>query len=271
MKTRNINTLLNNFKKVTPVVFLLLFMYSCNAPKDIVYFQGTKNLDEVKTAPIVKTTFKPQDIVSIVVSSTDQESAIPFNTSLSAIKSDKDTDVSNNLSPKKSMYLIDADGWIDFPVLGKLKIAGLSTTEVKEMIKNKLKNYLKQPTILVRLENFKITVLGEVRSPGPFVINNERVTLVEAIGLAGDLNINGIRTNITVIREENNKQTIHKVDITSKEVFNSPVYYLKQNDVVYVAPNDAKTKMSRNNNWPRILTSVSSLLGIIISVIVLTR
>lgn len=266
MKTCNINKL-SYFKKILPL--LLLLIYSCNAPKDIVYFQEAKNLEEIKTAPIVKTTFKPQDIVSIVVSSSDQESATPFNTSLSAIKTDKD--VSNNLSPKKSMYLIDTDGWIDFPVLGKLKIAGLSTTEVKEIIKNKLKNYLKQPTILVRLENFKITILGEVRNPGPFVINNERVTLIEAIGLAGDLNINGMRTNITVIREENNKQTIHKVDITSKEIFNSPVYYLKQNDVVYITPNDAKTKMSRNNNWPRILTSFSSLLGIIISVIVLTR
>ncbi len=271
MKTHNMKKLFNKYKKVISTFLIVLLMYSCSAPKDVVYFQDIKNLDEITTSPKINATFKSQDIVSIVVSSADQESAIPFNTTSASIKKTENTSVSNNIDTKKSVYLIDSDGMIDFPVLGKLKIAGLSTSQVREMIKEKLKTYIKQPTISVRLENFKITVLGEVRNPGPFVIDNERVTLIEAIGLAGDLSINGKRTNITVIREDDNKQIIHKIDITTKDIFNSPAYYLKQNDIVYVEPNSSRTKMSRTNNWPRVLTSVGSLLGIIISIIVLTR
>ena len=116
-----------------------------------------------------------------------------------------------------------------------------------------------------------MTILGEVNNPGPFNIANERITLLEAIGLAGDLGIKGKRTNITVIREQDDVQTVHKVDLTSKEIFNSPVYYLAQNDVVYVEPNESQIKTSKNNNWPRILTSVTSVLGIIISVIAITQ
>ena len=134
-----------------------------------------------------------------------------------------------------------------------------------------MKKYIKKPIVSVQLENFKITVLGEVTKPGPITINNEQITLIEAIGLAGDLGIKGKRTNITVIRDNNDKKIVHKVDLTSKNIFSSPVFYLSQNDIIYVEPNTSKTKESRTSNWPQVLTSVGSLLGIIISVIVLTR
>jgi len=160
---------------------------------------------------------------------------------------------------------------IEFPVIGTLKIAGLSNVEVKEMIKGKLKEYINDPIVSVKLENFRVTILGEVSNPGPITIENERITLIEALGLAGDLGIQGRRTNITVIREENNTQIIHKVDLTSKGIFNSPVYYLAQNDIVYVEPNESKVKASKTSNWPLVLTSVTSVLGIVISVIAITQ
>lgn len=264
----NTQTIINTFKKGTYFLFLFLLLFSCNAPKDVVYFQGLKNLEEIKTNTKITTTFKPQDIISILVSSADNESAVSFN---SGITSEEKNNITAQKTVNKPTYLIDTNGMIDFPVLGKLKIAGLSNMQVKELLKQKLKAFIKDPVIAVNLENFKITVLGDVSSPGSFLINNERVTLIEALGLAGDLSITGKRTNITVIREENNKQIIHKLDLTSKDIFKSPVFYLAQNDVVYVTPNKAKINRSRSNNWPRILTSVSSVLGIIISVIVLTR
>lgn len=271
MKTKNIILMFSRLKKIIYAFFLFLLVFSCNAPKDVVYFQGLENLQEVSTSPKSIATYKPQDIISIIVSASDPETAIPFNTVVTSIAENSESLSSNTTSSKTPMYLLDSNGMIAFPVIGELKISGRSSSEVKELIKEKLKKYIKNPIISVQLENFKITVLGEVNNPGPFTIHNEQITLIEAIGLAGDLSIKGKRTNITVIREVDNKQIIHKVDLTSKDVFNSPVYYLAQNDIIYVEPNMSKTKESVTNNWPQVLTSVSSLLGIIISVIVLTR
>lgn len=271
MKTWNIIEEFVEIKRVTCIFLLFLIISSCSVPKDVAYFQGLKNLQEVANGIKIRTIYKPQDIISIVISASDPETVIPFNIVDSSISTDSGLLNNNKASSKTAMYLIDSNGMIAFPVIGELKIAGLSGDEVKKMIKEKLKTYIKDPLVSVQLENFKVTILGEVSNPGSFAIENERITLVEALGLAGDLSIQGMRTNITVIREGNNKQTIYKVDLTSKDVFNSPVFYLAQNDIVYVEPNSVKKKESRSSNWPRVLTSVSSVLGIIISVIVLTR
>lgn len=257
--------------KKTIYIFFLFILISCSAPKNITYFQGLENLQEVTTSPKVIATYKPQDIISIVVSASDPETAIPFNTVETSTTKSTELSTNNATSSKLPMYLLDSDGMISFPVIGELKVSGLTSTGVKDLIKDKLKKYIKNPIVSVQLQNFKITILGEVANPGPFTISNEQITLIEAIGLAGDLSITGKRTNITVLRGENNKQTVYKVDLTSKDVFNSPVYYLAQNDVIYIEPNESKAKTSKSNNWPQVLTSIGSLLGIIISVIVLTR
>lgn len=258
-------------KAIVRISLLLILVSSCTAPKDIAYFQTLENLEEVtrRTKIIVK--YKPQDIISIVVSASDPETAIPFNLGTPSVTSNAGSSITSTASSGVSKYLLDSNGMIEFPVIGTLKVSGLSSAEVKEMIKEKLKTYIKNPIVTVQLENFKVTVMGEVNNPGPYTINNERITIIEALGLAGDLGIQGKRTNITVIREENNKQIIHKVDLTSKDVFNSPVYYLAQNDVVYVEPNTSRTRASKTSNWPRILTSATSVLGIIISLIVISK
>lgn len=258
-------------KKYKPLVYLLLLLtiVSCSAPKDVSYFQGIKNLEEINITNKKETTYKPQDIISIHINAEDAETALPFNTNTNVNTGTEDYPVAG--TSQASKYLIDANGMIEFPVIGSIKVADFTSFEVKELLKQKLKKYIKNPIVSVKLENFTITVLGEVNNPGPVVINNERVTIIEAIGLAKDLNIKGKRENITVIRTEGKKQTAHKVDLTSKDIFNSPVYYLAQNDVVYVEPNTSRKKESRDNQWSRILTSTSSILGIVISIILLTR
>lgn len=250
-------------------ILLILSIMSCSAPKNITYFQGLQNLDEINITNKTETKYKPQDIISILVSAADPESAIPFNSNTTINTSEVES--TNSVSSNASKYLIDTNGIIEFPVIGQLKVAELTNTEVKQLIKKKLKPYIKNPIISVKLENFKVTILGEVKSPGAITIDNEHITLIEAIGLAGDLSILGKRTNITVLRKKGNTQVVYKVDLTSKEIFNSPVYNLMQNDVVYVEPNTSRKKASRDNEWSRILTSTSSILGIIISIILLTR
>lgn len=256
--------------KVIVCTLFLLFIFSCKAPKDVVYFQESENLEQIVSKNKLVTSYKVNDIISIKVTAPDAETALPFNPISTSI-SNGSTTQNTNIDSTRPTYLIDAEGMIEFPVLGELKVTGLTSVQVKSMIKKKLKVYINDPIVSVRLENFKVTILGEVNNPGPFNIANERITLIEAIGLAGDLGIKGKRTNITVIREQDNVQTVHKVDLTSKEIFNSPVYYLAQNDVIYVEPNESQIKTSKNNNWPRVLTSVTSVLGIIISVIAITR
>ncbi len=271
MKNNNKTHVINRQQmKMLFALLLVVLTFSCKAPKDIVYFQESENLEQITSSNRFIATYKPQDIISIKVSAPDVDTAIPFNAGAISLSSENGALTTSNVSSSPA-YLVDANGMIEFPVLGTLTVGGLSSVEVKEMIKEKLKVYINDPIVSVQLENFKITILGEVRNPGPITIANERITLIEALGIAGDLDIQGKRTNITVIREENNTQTIHKVDLTSKEVFNSPVYYLAQNDIVYVEPNASKAKTSKNSNWTRTLTSVTSVLGIIISVIAITR
>lgn len=259
MKKSSISKLFNE------IICLLLFLIimSCGTPKNITYFQGLKNLEEFNLDNVSKIRYKPHDIISILVTASDTETVTAFNNSAVV-------DGTNNIHTPTN-YLVDSNGMIEFPVIGSLKVANLTSTEIKLLIKRKLKTYINNPIIDVKLENFKITVLGEVRNPGQILVNNENITIIEALGLAGDLNINGKRTNIMVIRKVNNKKIVHKVDLTSKDIFNSPVYHLNQNDIVYIEPNKARKKISRDNEWTRILTTTSSILGIIISVILITR
>lgn len=249
---------------------LLGCMFSCTTPKKIVYFQNSTNLESIPSINNISPKYVAGDMLSIKVSAIDNEAARPFNlgeNSSSISNSDTNTETSAN----KSIYILDSEGNIEFPVLGKLAILGLNRVEVQEMIKGKLKSYINKPIVSVLLKNFKITILGEVNSPGSYSIPNERITIIEAIGLARDLNIKGKRENITVIRETDSTKTYHKIDLTSKAFFDSPVYYLAQNDVIYVEPNKAQKKASKNNNFTRVLAAVSSVLSIVLSVIALSR
>lgn len=231
----------------------------------MVYFQGSLNSTENNRSytPILKT----DDILSITIMGLDEEAIKPFNLKFTT------TSQSNGGysagSPTPPGYLIDSDGYIDFPVIGKMKLAGLSRSAAIDTLKKQLSIYLNNPTIILRILNYKVTILGEVRNPGTFNIPNERISLPEALGIAGDLQITGVRKNVLVIRDVDGKKTETRVDLTSKELFSSPVYYLQQNDVVYVEPNRAKINSSVVNTAN--VSLVISVISLFVTMVILIK
>lgn len=247
---------------------LSLFVFSsCVSKSKINYFQSTTSSDSTSVVKNLNYTpvFKADDFLAIDVTSLDAESTKPFI--LDVTTGSNQAPAYNNGIAARSGYLIDGNGDIDFPLLGKIHLAGLNRNEATSLIKTRLSEYIANPVVNIRIQNFKVTVLGDVRNPGSFNIPNERITLPEILGIAGDLNITGIRNNILVIRDVNGVKTEYRVDLTSKEVFNSPVYYLSQNDVVYVEPNRAKRNSSLISSTAGIFISVASLLITTINVL----
>lgn len=233
-----------------------VLLSSCVSSKKMVYFQGNQLLDSIVNTSKYEIKIQTGDLLFINVSTIDYKAALPFNL--------YESGAATTGSPKPLLYLVDVDGEITFPVLGNIKVEGLTIREMSAMLTQKLSEYLKNPIVNIRLKNFKITVLGEVKMPGTYLIANERITLLEAIGLAGDLNIQAKRSKIKLIREQQGKRTLTTFDLTSKDLFNSPYFYLAQNDVVYVEPN--KTKMNSSVVGPNsgiIISSISTLISLI--------
>ncbi len=259
-----------HYNKIFTVAFIITLFFSCKTPLDVAYFQDTKNLEKIPSSNTFSPVFKSDDILSITISAADMDTARPFNLSEgislpSSTLGEGSTPSSG--SGKAPTYLIDAEGNIEFPVLGELKVAGLTRIQLKNLLKAKLKTYINDPIVSVRLQNFKVTVLGEVRRPGTFSISNERLTVVEALGLAGDLTIKGKRQNVIVVRESDSLKTYHKIDLTSKNIFNNQAYYLSQNDIVYVEPNKSQKRRSQTND--NTLGVVFSAVSIVISALTL--
>lgn len=240
----------------------MLFLFACNTKKEIVYFQGAPT--EYAANSSYNPTIKPDDLLSILVMANDEKSTALFNMPLA---------IGNNLyggyaqgAPTPPGYLVDANGSIEFPVIGPIKIAGLTRTEAIQNIKQQLSSYIVNPTISMRILNFRITVLGDVKNPGTFTIPNERITLLESLGVAGDLLITGERENVLVIRDEDGKRKEYRVNLTQESLFASPVFFLQQNDVVYVEPNRAKRNSSLVNasNTGIVISSLSLMLTTLI-------
>lgn len=202
-------------------------MASCANEKDFIYFQSGALKDSTISQFIP--TLKRNDVLTISVSSLEPEASKPFNISTSGTG---------------STYMIDEEGNIDFPVLGLIKLAGLTKTEATLLLVERIKSYVKNPIVTIRITNFKVTVLGDVARPGLIPVPNERITILEALGQAGDLQLTGNRSNVTVISENKGIRRETKVDLRTREVFKSPVYYLNQNDVVYVQMSKLKIKQT---------------------------
>ena len=232
-------------------VIFSLSLASCVSKKDVVYFQNAKDFETLVDTDTFTPKFKVNDIVSIFVSTFDMEAVEPFNLAKGG------SDISN---PQFIDYLVNIDGNIDYPVLGKIKFLGLSMQEAQDLLKDKLALYLKDPIVNIRILNFRISVLGEVRSPGRYDVSGERITVLEALAMAGDLNIKGHRENVLVIRDFNGSKTYTRVDLTNKELFNSPVYYLTQNDVVYVEPNNSAVSSASGDTRIGTIISITSFL-----------
>lgn len=223
----------------------LLIATSCGTPKNVAYFQDlNNNPDTVITLQNRVITVKPTDKIYIGVKSKDQQISQLFNLTGSNSSS------SSNVSKDAYYYTVDSKGNIDFPVLGTVHVANLSREQVAEKIKKALidASLVKNPVVTVGLSNLHYSVMGEVNHPGQFAIEDEKVTILDAISNAGDLTITGVRDDVMVLRQENGHQKIYKINLCSgKDVFSSPVYYLQQNDVVYVSPNDTKKRTSTVN------------------------
>ena len=242
----------NLIVKALKVALICVFLSSCVTKKEVVYFQNAKDFETIVDTDTFAPKLKVNDIITVFVSTFDLEAVRPFNLFIEG---------GVNGQPRLIDYLIDIDGNIDYPVLGKIKLLGLTVQEAQELFKKKLEDgYLKDPIVNVRILNFRISVLGEVRSPGMQAVSGERITILEAIALAGDLTIKGKRENILVIRDFNGTKTYTRVDLTNKELFDSPVYYLTQNDVVYVEPNNSARSSASGDTRIGTIISISSFL-----------
>lgn len=229
-----------------------LFLTSCASKKDVVYFQNSGSFETLVDRNSFTPKFKVDDLVSIHVSTLNPEASAPFNLFRGRQE--------GGFAAEQVDYLIDKDGQIDFPVIGKVTIGGLSPEEARQLLTVELTEYIRDPIINIRLKNFTVTVLGEVRNPGTFPVNGARITILEALGFAGDLNIKGQRENIMVIRDFDGTKVYSRIDLTKKEALSSPVYYLTQNDIVYVEPNESAVQSSQLDNRATILVSILSTL-----------
>lgn len=250
--------------KIIKVLCFLFLLTSCVSKKNIIYFQND-DIDQSKVSNSYKTFIKPDDLLQITITALDVEAVRPFN--LSAVTYSTTSNSAIGIAQQQS-YLVDTNGEIEFPVLGKVKVGGLTRAETIQFLKKKLSpDYIIDPNINIRIANYKISVLGDVQKPGNYIVPNERITILEAIGLAGDLNLSARRSNILVQREQNGMKIQYKVDLLSKKIFNSPVYYLQQNDVVYVEPNYAKIQSASANSNTSLFISITGLFITIVSLL----
>jgi polysaccharide export outer membrane protein len=239
------------FLRLMILFFLAGILTSCVPRERIVYFQG--NLDAVSEVEQYSAKIQPDDLLEINVYGRNMEATRIFNQE-------------SNLGGSQT-YLVDEEGNIEFPVLGKVKVGGLTRMEAIQYLKGMLSREIVDPGVSLLIKNFRITVLGEVSSPGTYPLENEKITILEALGMAGDLTINGVRENVLVVREEGGERNYYRVDLTKSEVFNSPVYYLAQNDVVYVEPN--QNKINTSSNTIRNVSFGISLASFLITIVTL--
>ncbi len=265
------HSLPKNLIKISFLFFIFDSISSCTPIKNIAYFEDLTDTSKIYSQEITatyKVVLQPDDLIGINVSSNNPEATAIFNgggsvtqipqTSLPVTGSN-----SNVTNQTSSTYLIDKQGTIDFPVLGNLIASDLTVAQLKDSLKMKLNKYLQDPIVNVRLLNYKITVLGEVTRPATYTIPSERITIVDAIGMAGDLTIYGKRENVLLVREENGQRKFIRLNLNSSDLFKSPYYYLKQNDIIYIEPNKAKVD-TLNANTFRTITVIASVLSVLI-------
>lgn len=247
------------YLKVFAILSTSCFLFNCVSSNKINYFEKNNSINLNEMLLDYEPTLQKGDILTINVSAIENEAALPFNLF--------EAPNSPNLIPLP--YIVNAEGEINFPVLGKIKVINLTTKELTENLTERLSPYLKMPIVNIRITNFQVTVLGEVKTPGRFFILNERISILDALGLAGDLTIYGDRQNITLVREKDGKRNFQKIDLTDKNLFNAPYFYLSQNDALYVASN--KTKVNSSSVGPNTSVVISSISILVTLIAILVR
>jgi polysaccharide export outer membrane protein len=240
-------------------ISILFFGSSCTTSKQIAYFENVADTS-FAGRPAKELVIQPNDILSITISSLNKEASEIFNTVNNAVSAPN--------QPLVGGYLVSTEGNIQLPVLGTIKAAGLTKAQLKDVITNSIldKKLLIDPLVSIRQINFRVTVLGEVGHPATIPVPSEKISMLEAIGLAGDLTIFGKRENVLLIREESNgKKQLRRVNLASKNFFLSPYYYLQPNDVIYVEPSRAKiSSASLTKQWVPVIISSISIISLLI-------
>ena len=261
-------------KRLLLLLALSLLVASCTSYKNVPYLQNPEAVNDFEEVlPLYDAKIMPKDLLSITVNTTDPKAATPFNLTVQTPINAALTNISTTTQPTMQQYLVNNKGEIDFPVIGRLEVGGLTKNEAEDLIRERLKPYLKEsPIVTVRMSNYKISVLGEVARPGSFTIGNEKVNVLEALAMAGDMTVYGVRSEVAVTREVDGVRTIEYLDLTSKDLFNSPAFYIQQNDVIYVKPNKYKAQageISQNRNF--YLSLVGTAISVATLIITLTK
>ena len=240
--------------KIYFYILIIITLNSCGLKKDVVYFKNSETIDlELnQNSPILR----KDDFISITVLGGDDNTLKLVNPT----QTQGGARTYTSGTPSAIGYLIDEKGEINFPLIGKIKLEGLSRNQAINLIEEKLGSLINTPVVTLQIQNFRVTILGEIKTPGTYTVPNEKINILELIGIAGDLTIYGVRKNILVLREENGRKKEYRIDITKSDFINSPVYNLQQNDIVYVAPNQSKINSSRVSATAGIFVSVATLI-----------
>ena len=254
------------------IILLCCTMISCNTSKKVVYMQDVDEGVNKETTVNHGIFIQPKDILSIIVTSKYPELSTQYNLPLQSYIAGSSSETSSSYMQRLLGYHVDMEGYIEFPSLGKLKVSGMTRDQLSKMVTQQLRDggLVKDAIVTTDFMNFKISVLGEVRNPGIFEISDDKITILEALGKAGDLTIYGRRDNVLVIREKNGSISYNRIDLRSETLFSSSVYYLQQNDVVYVTPNQtfsARSRINENkslNVWISVASFLTSIAILVI-------
>lgn len=235
---------------------------ACSTSKNIAYLQNSDSIESVAPQFLYDARIMPKDILTITVSTANPEAAVPFNLTVPTPYTQNSR--SSYTQPALQTYLVDNNGNIDFPILGMLHVGGLTKALCEKMIHDKIAPYMNKnenPIVTVRMSNYKISVLGEVARSGMFTVSNEKINILEALALAGDMTIYGVRDRVKLIREDaKGKKEIHTINLNDANLIKSPYYYLQQNDIVYVEPNKVKSQNSSVGSMTTLWFSATSIL-----------
>ncbi len=260
---------MKNFLKLAAFAALML-LTSCSAPKNVAYMWNSDDVNISNEAFLYDAQIMPKDILTITVNTVNPDAAAPFN--LTVPTSFNNQSRSTYSQPILQTYLVDNAGDIDYPILGKLHVGGLTKNQCEKLIHDKILPYLnanENPVVTVRMSNYKISVLGEVARPGMFTVGNEKINIFEALAQAGDLTIYGVRDRVKLIREDAaGHKTVHTLNLNDVALITSPYYYLQQNDIVYVEPNKVKSQNSTIGQATTLWISATSILVSIAALVV---
>ena len=256
-------------KKLVWMMALPLLLAGCTSYRNVPYLQNPEVVNNLTDKlPLYDAKIMPKDLLTITVNTTDPQAAAPFNlTTQTALNIAQSQNTYSQAALQQ--YLVNNEGLIDFPVIGRLKVGGLTKNETAALMREQLKPYLKEvPIVTVRMSNYKISVLGEVSRPGTFTVSNEKVNILEALAMAGDMTVYGVRDSVKLIREdETGQREIICLNLTDAAVVTSPYYYMKQNDILYVTPNKAKAKNSDIGSSTNLWFSATSILVSLVSLL----